>query len=209
MNDKKKVFISIIFLLLVGSVSATDLSFTTFFPECGDSTRDSFESSIRCGAYFLVPNFHWEAGKKLLIDNIINSVYSIGNVIVDIMYSPIKELQSKDLSSIGVVDYIKATILTVVYLFGLFFGGSVLIALGLFLYAILSSVVAFCLLITFEFIKTYLLISLMWLLWSEVLFHESKSFPLSFKQSAILIAGLMVAGSIVLLAANVTIWGGI
>jgi hypothetical protein len=112
---------------------------------------------------------------------------------------------NKDLSNVDVVEYFKTGLWHIIQIVLLPLTTG-LIAIPTFIYAIVSSIVAYCLLITFEFIKTYLLISLMWLLWSEVLFHESRGLSLNFKQSAILISGLMVVGSIALLAADVTIW---
>jgi hypothetical protein len=170
------------------------------FPECTmRNTTSSFETSMRCASYFLVPNLHFETLKNLVWDALGDSVLRTGDYVVTTvmensikaLFDPLSNLDFK-LAWSRMIAVLKIPIVAPLTL----------------LYGIFSSVFVYVLLMTFEFIKTYLLIATAWCLWSEVLFKEirggSKLASPSFM--ALLISFVLIGGSILLLAFDVSIW---
>jgi len=201
---KKKVLVLALLFVLVSFASATDLSFATFFPECPDNITSSFDSSVRCGAYFFVPNLHFEAGWNLLLNGITGAVQNIGSVILGKITDV--SMADKDLQSVGLLDYIITAFSRLVLALFILSGGGVLYAIPVFVYGVASSVIAYICLLTFDFVKTYLFVSVGWLLWRDVLFDDS-SLEWNYQGRVLVVAALMVVGSIVLLAMDFTVWG--
>lgn len=196
----RAIMFSIICLALIGLVSATDLNFVTMFPECVNTT--DFSSNVRCGAYFLVPNFHFETMWNCIIGGFFDSVYKSGEwaltAITNLML-PSNEMYN---------DVQTANVTSITSRFTNFIFAP-LIAPTVLLYGIFSSVFVYLLLLTFEFVKTYLLIATSWSLWSVVLFKEIKygevlTNPI---RMSFIIIGVLVLGSIILLSLDWTIWG--
>lgn len=206
-EGKKRQFIRLglfLALLLVGSTlcSATDLTFETMFPECSDNTNvtGSFMGAVRCGCYFLVPNFHFEALWNLVVDATVGSIDTLGTHVIDSVWTQSLDNVPNDLLNLdagALMDDIISLVKTP------FTAPLVL------LYGIFSSVFVYLLLLTFEFVKTYLIISVSWLLWSEVIFKQPVGDDLlsNPKFMAFAVVGVLVVGSILLLVFDITVWG--
>jgi len=188
-------------VLLMSLVSATDLSFAVMFPECVNQTND-MASTVRCGAYFLTPNFHFPVLWNLVIYGFFDSVYKAGEVVFNgvtnllipssAMYDDIQTLNYSGVLT-RITDFILIPLVAPVTL----------------LYGIFSSIFVYLLLLTWEFVKTYLIIATSWALWSTVIFKELKggSFLTNPFGMAVIIIGIMVGGSIALLSLDITVWG--
>ena len=163
------------------------------------NTTSSFETSMRCASYFLVPNLHFETLGNLVWDALGESVLKTGDyVVTTLMSNSIPAVTD----AVFHLDFSKTWDEMIAVL------KIPIIAPLTLLYGIFSSVLVYVLLMTFEFIKTYLLIAVSWCLWSEVIFKEirggSKLASPSFM--ALLISLFLIAGSILLLAFDVSIW---
>jgi hypothetical protein len=78
-------------------------------------------------------------------------------------------------------------------------------------YGIFSSVFVYLLLMTFEFVKTYLVIAVSWSLWSEIIFREIKGGNMLIDPAfmALIISVVLIVGSVLLLAFDITIWANL
>jgi hypothetical protein len=179
------------------------------FPQCvAMNTTESFENSIRCGCYFLIPNLHFETLWNLVINAFSDSIFKTGDYVLNTIWNgfilnPQVWTNFWDDISHGTFTKTWNTILEVVKL--------PLVAPFVLFYGIFSSVFVYLLLMTFEFVKTYLVIAVSWILWSEVLFKEfrggSKLFSPTFM--ALAISVILIAGSMLLLAFDITVWANL
>lgn len=199
MNDKKKGFCTLILLLLLSNLaSATDLTYDTMFPNCREDATQDFEGWMRCGATFILPNLHLDTLYSLVLNAFVTSIQDIGSSTIDLLFQKVGEFAS------GAVNLDFATTTTAFWSFSVIF---VTTPLAWF-WGVLSSVLVYILLMMFEFVKTYLLIAVSWMLWSTVIFREIKYLEkltdLYFMIGIVAIA--LIGGSMLLLAYDVNVW---
>lgn len=141
----------------IGEASAVKLEYTRFFPECSFKDEElSGTSVVRCGMYLFVPNWHAEAGYDLVIeafgDGIILLFKRELNYTVEFL-----SFLSPDVMG----DRIERGLFPIDLSFSFLWQ-----QLGLLFYMVmqpfllvldvLSGVIAYLLLLLFEFVKTYL-----------------------------------------------------
>jgi hypothetical protein len=215
MDSKKKgyafrLLAGVALLLALCSLgSATDLTFETMFPQCvARNVTDSFENSLRCGCYFLIPNLHFETLWNLVINAFSDSLLKTGTYVLDTIWNGFilnPQVWTNLWDDISHATFTRTwnTILEVLKL--------PFIAPFILFYGIFSSVFVYLLLMTFEFVKTYLVIAVSWSLWSEIVFKEIKGGNKLFSPTfmALVISAILIIGSVLLLAFDVTIWSNI
>jgi hypothetical protein len=179
------------------------------FPQCtAKNTTETFENGVRCACFFLVPNLHFETAWNLGVNAFSDSIFKTGDYVLNTLWNGFilnpqvwtdiwDDITNFTLTKTWgrILEVLK---LPIVAPFTLFYG-------------IASSVFVYLFLMTFEFIKTYLIIAVTWLLWSEVIFHELKGGVQLFSPSfmALLVSAVLIIGSILLLVFDVTIWSNV
>ena len=176
----KRFLILMVLLGVVGEVSATELQFTDIFSECTPEM-----GYMECSSRFFVPNLHLNAAKVLLWD----SVTSIFTGIVEWFDGVVDVLFNPEFSFSWLLSLLGAVVI-----------GFLSFVLN-YVIGVISGVLVFIVILAFEFIKNYLLISTAWLCLTRVLSVDAKVFSLD---RALVVGGLMVVGSVYLLTLD---WG--
>jgi hypothetical protein len=214
---------SLILLIgLVSDASAVKLEYNRFFPECSfkDNTLEFF-GVIRCGCYFFVPNWHMEAGYDL-------TVRATGEGVWQLMFTELNY-------TISFFDFLNPTTMTqriasgqlpidVGQFISFSFWSSkvqtlfaITLAPFLLVFDVLAGVIAYLLLLMFEFVKTYLFwfvlpvgsVNLMF--YCIAVLNNQKYTPFGgFLTNplimGLLIAVLMIVGTIILVSLDFTIF---
>lgn len=176
----KRLLILMVLFGVVGEVSATELKFTDIFSEC---TPDM--GYVECSSRFFVPNLHLNAAKILLWDSITSiftGIITWFDGVVDVLLNP-------QFSFSWLLALVEAAVV-----------GFLLFVLD-YVVGVISGVLVFIIILAFEFIKNYLVISTAWLCLTRALNVDSHLFSLD---RAFVVGGLMVVGSIILLTLD---WG--
>ena len=186
----KKWLACLILLGLAGNANATKLTYTDIFSEC---TEDM--GYLECYSRFFVPNLHLTAAKVLVWDNAL-SIFNVASEWFTLRYWG------------DIARDVIWEIVTIELSLGWFFGLAGIILRPLwdllnYLIGVISGIFIFILILAFEFVKDYLLLSTMWVCTTRALGSDSEFFSLN---RAILIGALMVVGSIWLLLAD---WGNV
>ena len=176
----KRFIILMVLLGMVGGVSATELRFTDIFSECTPEM-----GYVECSSRFFVPNLHLNAAKVLLWD----SVTRVFTGVIDWFDGVVAVLFEPEFSFSWLLALLGAVVI-----------GFLSFVLD-YIVGVISGVLVFIVILAFEFIKNYLLISTAWLCLSRALSVDAELFSLD---RAFLVGALMVVGSIFLLTLD---WG--
>lgn len=197
---------------LISSASATTLTFETLYPECvNDSVTSDFMDGVRCGAYFLTPNFHfpalWNIGVNAFRDAVVNTGENVVNSTLNIVQPSRYYYYNENGTVNDVIDNQQG-------IFSMVIGdikNIVVTVLGIpfvVVYGVVSSILVYLLLMLIECIKTYLIIAVSWCLWSTVFFGEIKYMEKlgDLNLMVVVIPLLLIGGSILLFVFDVSIW---
>jgi len=194
----KIIILFMIVLMLTESVSATSISWSNIFLECGEGA-----TFWECASLFFVPNLHVRAGKTLIWD----SIWSIDEIYVGEITKAGNDFSEsflgiEDINDIFTFDFlgaIKNLINVLLVVFGLK-------PLAIWLYGIISGIIVYLLIISIEFVKNYLLISTMWLCWT-IAIREITNWEfggIGIQNTAIICGIIMIVGTIFILSFK---WG--
>lgn len=187
--------IIIALLVLTTQATAVKLEYTRFFPECSFYDRDlSLGSLTRCGCYFFIPNAHMEAGYDLTIKAFGDGVWQL--ITRELTY--VKDFFTEDILTTKIF-----TLEFLIDKFKLLF--NMTLEPFTLMFDVGSGVLAYLLLLMFEFIKTYLF----WFIvpaaaWNLVFYGIAvlMNQPYAFKGGGILLnplsMGLLVTGAILI-----------
>lgn len=212
MKNEVKIFLLLVFFSSICYAESSEqfhLTWTDFFPSCAYSEEDY--NPVRCACNFIVPNFHAEMIFNMFFQ-MLKSFFML-NEIIDFFDDPVGstlEMGSNILDGVRKVlfpDYSKL-------------GGeeegtiNVLSSLmeGIFnwIFGVITPFLAIILILAFEFIKDYLILSIPFLLWIHVLkelslIDESPSGVWAF-YLALFVIILMFLGSIWLLGSDLGLY---
>jgi len=195
----------IIFLLVILSCSAyaTDIIFTDIFPACG-AESDGSSDMLRCGAEFLVPNFHLGmlgnmitkmVTSLLLIDEIYKFFGNPAGYVVDVVAGTFDMLQS-----ILNLDDADGGVSSVVW--------KLMKSVMGYVWGLLAPIAVILIITAMEFIKTYLEIAIPLMLWLTAISEYGISMKSNKGAAGIALAAVvcMFFGTLFLLSLDMNIF---
>lgn len=193
---KKKVLVAVALLLCSQLASATSITFETVFPQCKDAT--GIEGNLKCGVYFMLPSAHIDLLWNLVFDAFVTSLEQIGSDTLNAMFQN-AHLFFNSITDLNYDNMISAVFSTLALM---------PVALYTWIYGIVSSVLAYILVLVIEFIKTYSQFAVGSLLWSKVLYNEVDYWKTvsDIKRGSLIVAIAMIGGSILLFLLDWNVW---